>query len=93
MLAAQIMTDSVEVKTLDIATCSARDTDFTSEFQLRFTAGGAADASTAGGACHALVLWFDTHFSERFCADHPVTLSTSPHEPPTHWAQTVLMFK
>ena len=82
------MTDSVEVKTLDIASCSARDTDFTTEFQLRFTGGGGG-----GGACHALVLWFDTHFSARFCREHPVTLSTSPHQPPTHWAQTVLIFK
>ena len=88
-LCTQILTDSVEVKTLDLATCSARDTDFTSEFVLHFSEAAAA----AGTPCHAIVLWFDTHFSARFCAEHPVTLSTSPHEPPTHWAQTVLMFK
>lgn len=43
--------------------------------------------------CHALVLWFDTLFSKRFCAEHPVTLSTSPSGPQTHWAQTVLLLK
>ena len=43
--------------------------------------------------CHAVVLWFDTHFSERFCCEHPVQLSTSPCGPQTHWAQTVLTLK
>lgn len=42
---------------------------------------------------HSLVVWFDTVFSERFCAERPVTLSTSPAEPQTHWAQTVLVLK
>jgi protein arginine N-methyltransferase 3 len=42
---------------------------------------------------HALVLWFDTLFSQRFCAERPVTLSTSPLAPPTHWAQTVLLLR
>ena len=43
--------------------------------------------------CHALVLWFDTLFSERFCKEHPVELSTSPNAPLTHWVQTVLLLK
>ena len=42
---------------------------------------------------HALVLWFDTEFSARSCAERPVTLSTSPHAPQTHWAQTVLTLR
>ena len=42
---------------------------------------------------HALVLWFDTEFSGRFCGERPVTLSTSPHGPQTHWAQTVLTLR
>lgn len=42
---------------------------------------------------HALVLWFDTLFSERFCGERPVTLSTSPLAPATHWAQTVLLLQ
>jgi type I protein arginine methyltransferase len=37
-----------------------------------------------------LVLWFDTLFTERFCRDHPVTLTTAPTAKPTHWAQAVL---
>lgn len=43
--------------------------------------------------CHALVLWFDTLFTDRFCKDHPVELSTSPSGPQTHWYQTVLRLK
>lgn len=38
----------------------------------------------------ALVLWFDVECSERFCKDCPVLLSTSPHQPVTHWAQALL---
>lgn len=43
--------------------------------------------------CHALVLWFDCLFSDRFCGEHPVELSTSPMGPQTHWVQTVLLLK
>jgi hypothetical protein len=39
------------------------------------------------------VLWFDTLFSERFCKEHPVELSTSPNAPLTHWLQTVQLLK
>lgn len=35
---------------------------------------------------HALVCYFDVHFS--FC-HKPVTLSTAPTSPATHWKQTV----
>ncbi|PSC76773.1 putative arginine N-methyltransferase 3 isoform B [Micractinium conductrix] len=44
--------------------------------------------------CHAVVVWFDTLFSERFCAEHQVTLSTSPLSgTQTHWGHTVLLLK
>ena len=43
--------------------------------------------------CHAFVLWFDTHFSTRFCKEHAVKLSTSPYTPQTHWCQTVLVLR
>ena len=48
----------------------------------------------AGGpvTVHGVVLWFDTLFSERFSAETPGVLSTSPHERQTHWAQTMLHF-
>ncbi|GFR48908.1 hypothetical protein Agub_g10857, partial [Astrephomene gubernaculifera] len=40
-----------------------------------------------------IALWFDTAFSSRHCAEHPVLLSTSPFAPPTHWAQTLLTLR
>lgn len=43
--------------------------------------------------CYGVVLWFDTGFSERFCRDKPVNLSTSPYGPSTHWSQTILTFR
>ena len=43
-------------------------------------------------SCHGVVLWFDTEFSARFCVDAPTTLSTSPYEEKTHWAQAMLHF-
>ena len=43
--------------------------------------------------CHGVVVWFDTEFSARFCTERPVVLSTSPHAPATHWAQTLFYFK
>jgi hypothetical protein len=43
--------------------------------------------------CAGLVVWFDTAFSARFCTSSPITLSTSPNAPHTHWAQTLFDFK
>lgn len=40
--------------------------------------------------CEAIVIWFDVEFSQRFCPQKPVALSTSPMTDQTHWAQTVL---
>lgn len=55
---------------------------------------GPRHAAAAGPQlCGTLVLWFDTLFSERFCKERPVELSTSPYGPQTHWAQTVLLLK
>lgn len=50
-------------------------------------------ATVAAAECHALVLWFDTEFSARFCREQPLVLSTSPQAQPTHWAQTVLALR
>lgn len=58
--------------------------------------GGNAPPAPAGATTttpttiSCLVLWFDTLFTERFCSDHPVVLSTAPTSAPTHWAQAVL---
>ena len=50
------------------------------------------DHDTEPIMCHGVVVWFDTSFSERFCKEKPVVLSTSPHSERTHWAQTMLHF-
>ena len=77
-----LLSDSAVVKAFDLTTMAATDVDFHGEFEL---------AVQCSGACHALVLWFDTAFSERFCAEMPLTLSTSPWAKQTHWVQTVFL--
>ncbi len=52
-----------------------------------------AQATGAAAECHALVLWFDTEFSARFCKEQPGLLSTSPLTQQTHWAQTILTLR
>lgn len=52
-----------------------------------------AQACSKPVECHALVLWFDTEFSSRFCKERSIMLSTSPHSPQTHWAQTVITLR
>ena len=48
------------------------------------------DAVDSPVMVHGVALWFDTEFGARFCAECAPTLSTSPHERQTHWAQTML---
>jgi len=81
--AADLITEGQQVACFHLATMAAADQDFTADFELH--------ASSSASECHALVLWFDTLFTQRFCSDTPVELSTSPHSPQTHWAQTVLV--
>ena len=117
---AHVVTDSREIKRLDLATVAAKDLDFTAAEVVLVArtdgvrgdepdssiAAGAGEGATgltqrsvvldadAGGPVmvHGVVLWFDTLFSERFSAETPGVLSTSPHERQTHWAQTMLHF-
>ncbi|PSC72845.1 putative arginine N-methyltransferase 3 isoform A [Micractinium conductrix] len=84
VLAQHVISEPTCVQSFDLATMKADDQDFTASFRLTVGAGPQA--------CHSLVLWFDTLFSERFC-EHPVELSTSPMGPQTHWVQTVLLLK
>ena len=114
---AHVVTDSREIKRLDLATVAAKDLDFTAAEVVLVArtdgvrgdepdssiAAGAGEGATgltqrsvvldadAGGPVmvHGVVLWFDTLFSERFSAETPGVLSTSPHERQTHWAQTL----
>jgi protein arginine N-methyltransferase 3 len=80
---------------MDLATMTADQQDFTATFQLTAAASISSSSRSSSGdsssvTVAALVLWFDVEFSERFCKDHPVTLSTSPSAEVTHWAHAVL---
>jgi len=70
---------------MDLATMTPDQQDFTTSFELT-----AADSSSSSSTVAAVVLWFDVEFSERFCKECPVTLSTSPSAEVTHWAHAVL---
>lgn len=73
----------------------ADDTDFTAQFKLELLPPQDDNSTSIRNVtfCHGLVVWFDTPFSERFCKDKPVMLTTSPYTPRTHWSQTILTFK
>jgi type I protein arginine methyltransferase len=81
---AALLSDSAAVQHFDLTSMQPADADFSAEFHL---------SVTKAGACHALVLWFDTAFSERFCKDSPRVLTTSPVKAPTHWVQTVFVLE
>lgn len=78
--AGAILGPSQELRSLDLTTMRPEDADFNADFRLSVR--GDADVEV-----HSVVLWFDCLFSERFCRDKAVVLSTSPHATQTHWAQ------
>jgi protein arginine N-methyltransferase 3 len=79
------------------------DVDFTSSFVLHTKAFTLHESAEEGKGCngktdertwcYGLVIWFDTHFTDRFCKENPVILTTSPYAPKTHWSQTLLTFQ
>lgn len=91
----------------DLVTMTESNVDFTAPFELNLQVGLSQESALhtsdcIGSAspknnecvwCYGLVIWFDTRFSSRFCQEHPVLLSTSPHSPKTHWSQTLLTFQ
>jgi type I protein arginine methyltransferase len=96
--AAALVTAPALLHSLDLAAMRPGQQDFTAEAALaalpEAASGGGGVAGGAGGAGGAavgcVVLWFDVEFSARFCPERPVTLSTAPSAPQTHWAQAVL---
>jgi protein arginine N-methyltransferase 3 len=86
--AADLVTESVRVKTLDLVTMKAEDQDFSSAFTL-----SSPSESSSVSTCSSVVIWFDTEFSSRFCMEFPVVLSTSVASQTTHWVQTVLVLE
>jgi protein arginine N-methyltransferase 3 len=98
-----VVTNSCLVQSFDLVTMKTEDVDFTSEFHLELPSEkdrsgvGKNNITTPESAnivcCYGLVVWFDTGFTDRFCREQPVLLSTSPHNPKTHWSQTLLTFR
>jgi 2-polyprenyl-3-methyl-5-hydroxy-6-metoxy-1,4-benzoquinol methylase len=72
-----VASDVVELKRFDVPTMVDEDLDFTSTVTMTM----ARDTTLEGFVVH-----FDTDFSQH--CEEPITLSTSPFEPSTHWAQT-----
>jgi type I protein arginine methyltransferase len=79
-----LLSEPAKVKEFDLPTMRASDADFHADFEL---------VASKSGDCRALVLWFDTLFTKRFCSDAPCVLSTSPLEKQTHWMQTVFVLR
>lgn len=80
-----LLSKPAKLHSLDLVTMKRSDQDFSADFVLK--------ADSCNCECSCIVLWFDTEFSDRFCAASPQVLSTSPHSKATHWAQTVLPLK
>eukprot|EP00245_Coleochaete_scutata_P003075 TRINITY_DN1438_c0_g2_i1.p1 TRINITY_DN1438_c0_g2~~TRINITY_DN1438_c0_g2_i1.p1 ORF type:complete len:168 (+),score=14.14 TRINITY_DN1438_c0_g2_i1:2-505(+) len=85
---------------MDLVSISADQVEFTADFQLQLPHSGGNGKNSADEAgerspvsCYGVVVWFDVGFTERFCKDKPVVMSTSPLTPPTHWSQTILTFR
>lgn len=79
------------MQSFDLATMKESEMDFTASFELRLSESGTVVPGVTW--CHGIVLWFDTGFTDRFCKDKPVVLSTSPFSTPTHWSQTIFTFE
>ncbi|GER46302.1 protein arginine n-methyltransferase [Striga asiatica] len=85
-----IVTTTEVLQSFDLVTMQPKQIDFTAEVVLEPNSKKPDEEVTW---CHGLVLWFETGFTERFCREKPVILSTSPYHPSTHWSQTVLTFR
>ncbi|CAD5181458.1 unnamed protein product [Musa acuminata subsp. malaccensis] len=88
-----IMTESVVIHSIDLATMKIDEMDFTAIFELKLRTDPANNATSRTCPCYGIVLWFDTGFTNRFCKEMPTILSTSPYTPRTHWSQTILTFR
>jgi len=76
-----VVTDPVNILTLDLYTCTTADLAFKSNFEL---------VARRDDFIHALVAWFDIDFT---ACHKPIRFSTGPHTQYTHWKQTVFYLK
>lgn len=68
-----ICSDACKILELDLCKMKKEDVEFATEYELNIN---------RNDKVHALVSWFDCHFSN---LTNPVTLSTSPYKKYTHW--------
>ncbi|KAK8942968.1 putative protein arginine N-methyltransferase 3 [Platanthera zijinensis] len=87
-----IVTESAVLQTFDLTTMKPDEMDFTSSCELTLKP-SPKDGSSIICWCYGVVLWFDTGFTNRFCKETPMVLSTSPYSPRTHWSQTIFTFR
>lgn len=85
-----LVTNSGTLQHFDITTMKPDEVDFTAKVELEPKSDNPSSDSTL---CYGVVLWFETGFTNRFCKETPVVLSTSPYTPKTHWSQTILTFR
>lgn len=91
-----IVTNTDVLQTFDLVTMQPNQLDFTAIVELepklvsQLKSTGPQSEITW---CYGIVLWFETGFTERFCREKSVILSTSPYSPSTHWSQTILTFR
>ncbi|XP_025423173.1 protein arginine N-methyltransferase 1-like [Sipha flava] len=73
-----IITEEYKLCSFDMYTCDTNSTNFKVKFKLNVN----KTCSMTG-----IVGYFDSVFDN----ENPVTLSTAPYSPPTHWKQTVFL--
>lgn len=74
----QVMTTVSAIFTIDMNTVTVEDLSFAVPFNI---------SAVRNDYCHALVAFFDVHFS---CCHKPISFVTGPSNRQTHWKQTVL---
>ena len=72
-----INSNEYKILDLDLVKMKKEDVEFASQYELKFK---------MNDQVQAIVAWFDCIFSD---LENPVTLTTSPYDPSTHWKQTV----
>ncbi|EYU42922.1 hypothetical protein MIMGU_mgv1a002861mg [Erythranthe guttata] len=92
-----IVTTTKVLQNFDLVSMQPKQMDFTAEIDLEpklvSTSNNPTNSKPEPTWCYGVVVWFETGFTDRFCRENPVNLSTSPYEPSTHWSQTVLTFR
>ena len=72
-----LVTNVAEIQAFDLYTVDTNCVNFTAPFEFTVK---------KTGSLTAIVGYFDVHFDD---LDNPISFSTGPHAPTTHWKQTV----